>query len=194
MGKIVHLNKIKEFIRSVPVFRVRDIEIITGNRNYAHLILHKLEKRGEIKRVVKGWYSIYEDPIFSVFCFKPSYIGLHEALSLYNLWEQETNVIIITAKRIRSGIRKIFENNIILRRIKSEYLFGFDFINYRDFFIPVSDIEKTLIDFLYFKEKISKEIIKELVKRINKKKIHEYLKKYPNSFSKKVRKFISKFS
>lgn len=98
------------------------------------------------------------------------------------------------SKKIRSGIRKIFENNVILKRIKSKYLFGFDFINYRDFFIPVSDIEKTLIDFLYFKEKISREIIKELMKRINKKKMYEYLKKYPNNFSKKVKKFISKFS
>jgi predicted transcriptional regulator of viral defense system len=194
MGKIVYLNKIREFIKSVPVFRVRDVEIIVGNRNYAHLILYKLEKKGEIKRVTKGWYSIYEDPIFSVFCFKPSYIGLYEALSLHNLWEQETNVVIITARKIRSGIRKIFENNVILKRIEPKYLFGYDFINYRDSFIPVSDIEKTLIDFLYFKEKIPKETAKELIRKIDKKKVYEYLKKYPNSFRKKVKKFISKFS
>jgi predicted transcriptional regulator of viral defense system len=194
MGKIIYLNKIKEFIKSVPVFRVRDVEVIVGNRNYAHLILYKLEKRGEIKRVTKGWYSIYEDPVFSVFCFKPSYIGLYEALSLYNLWEQETNVIIITARKIKSGIRKIFESNVILKRIEPKYLFGYDFISYKDFFIPVSDIEKTLIDFLYFKEKIPNETTKELIRKTNKKKIYEYLKKYPSNFSKKVRKFISKFS
>jgi hypothetical protein len=39
------LNKIREFIKSVSVFRVRDIEIIVENRSCAHLILHKLEKR-----------------------------------------------------------------------------------------------------------------------------------------------------
>ena len=109
MGKIIYSNKIREFIKSVPVFRVRDVEIIVGNRNYAHLILYKLEKKGEIKRITKGWYSIYEDPVFSVFCFKPSYIRLHEALSLHNLWEQETNVIIITARKIRNGIRKFLK-------------------------------------------------------------------------------------
>jgi hypothetical protein len=49
MGKIIHINKIREFIKGVPVFRVRDIELLVGNRNYAHLILHKLSKREKLK-------------------------------------------------------------------------------------------------------------------------------------------------
>jgi len=46
MGKVIYLNRVKEFIKNTPVFRVKDIEILVGNRNYAHLILHKLARRG----------------------------------------------------------------------------------------------------------------------------------------------------
>jgi predicted transcriptional regulator of viral defense system len=192
MGKIIHINKIREFIKSVPVFRVRDIELLVGNRNYAHLILHKLTKRGEIKRVIKGWYSLYDDPIVSVFCFKPAYVGLQEALSLHNLWEQETNVVIITTKKVRVGIREILGNNVILRTIEPKYFFGFDSIRYENFFVPVSDIEKTLIDFVYFKESLARETLREIIKRIDKQKLIEYLKKYPSKFKQKVRK-LAKF-
>jgi len=188
MGKIIHINKIREFIKSVPVFRVRDIELLVGNRNYAHLILHKLTKKGEIKRVIKGWYSLYDDPIVSVFCFKPAYVGLQEALSLHNLWEQETNVVIITTKKVRVGIREILGNNVILRTIEPKYFFGFDLIKYENFFVPVSDIEKTLIDFVYFKESLARETLREIIKRMNKQKLIEYLKKYPSKFKQKVRK------
>ena len=192
MGKIIHINKIREFIKSVPVFRVRDIELLVGNRNYAHLILHKLAKKGEIKRVVKGWYSLHDDPIVSVFCFKPAYVGLQEALSLHNLWEQETNVVIITTKKVRVGIREILGNNVILRTIEPKYFFGFDLIKYENFFVPVSDIEKTLIDFVYFKESLARETLREIIKRMNKQKLIEYLKKYPSKFKQKVRK-LAKF-
>jgi len=192
MGKIIHINKIREFIKSVPVFRVRDIELLVGNRNYAHLILHKLAKKGEIKRVVKGWYSLHDDPIVSVFCFKPAYVGLQEALSLHNLWEQETNVVIITTKKVRVGIREILGNNVILRTIEPKYFFGFDLIRYENFFVPVSDIEKTLIDFVYFKENLARETLREIIKRIDKQKLIEYLKKYPSKFRQKVRK-LAKF-
>lgn len=188
MGKIIHINKIREFIKSVPVFRVRDIELLVGNRNYTHLILHKLTKKGEIKRVAKGWYSLYDDPIVSVFCFKPAYIGLQEALSLHNLWEQETNVVIITTKKVRVGIRELLGNNVILRTIEPKYFFGFDLIKYESLFVPVSDIEKTLIDFVYFKESLARETLREIIKRMNKQKLIEYLKKYPSKFKQKVRK------
>jgi predicted transcriptional regulator of viral defense system len=190
MGKMIHIKKIREFINTVPVFRVRDIELLVGNRDYAHLILHKLTKKEEIKRVVKGWYSLYDDPIVSVFCFKPAYIGLQEALSLHNLWEQETNVVIITTKKVRVGIRKIFNNNVILRRIEPKYFFGFDLLKYENFFVPVSDIEKTLIDFVYFNETLTKEALREIIKSVDKKKLKEYIEKYPKRLKDKIGKLV----
>jgi len=191
MGKIVHLSKIREFLKSTPIFRAKDIELIVKNRGYSSLILHKLAKRGEIKRVVKGWYSLHEDPVVSVFCFRPAYIGLQEALSLHEIWEQETNVVIVTARKVRAGIRNILNSNVILHRINQKYFFGFDLLKYGDFFIPVSDVEKTLIDLVYFNEIPGKDVLREIKKNVNKRKLGAYLARYPPKFRKKVQRTIS---
>jgi predicted transcriptional regulator of viral defense system len=184
MQKDKHITKIRDFIKRTSVFSSKDIERIVKDKNYAHLILNKLTKKGEIFRLAKGFYSAFNDPTFSVFCFKPSYLGLYDALSLRNLWEQETNTTIITTKRVRAGIRKILETNVIVKRIKSKYFFGFDYIKYDNLYIPVSDLEKTLIDLVYFKKPFTWQILKNLKNKINKKKILKYLKAYPNNFQK----------
>ncbi|MEM5870187.1 MAG: hypothetical protein QXR09_03430, partial [Candidatus Aenigmatarchaeota archaeon] len=142
--------------------------------------------KDEIKRVVKGWYSLYDDPIISVFCFRPAYIGLQEALSIHNLWEQETNVVIVSTRKIRTGVRKVFNSNVILHRIDEKYFFGYDYINYEKFFVPVSDIEKTLIDLVYFNEIPSKDVLVEIKKKLNKDKLNTYLKKFQPKFRERV--------
>jgi len=142
MRKDKHIAKIRDFIKRTPIFSSKDIERITKNKNYAHLILNKLTNRWEVFRFIKGFCTSFNDPTFSVFWFKPSYIGLYDALSLRNLWEQETNTIIITNKRVRSGIRKILDSNVIIKRIKPKYFFGLDYVKYDNFYIPVSDTEK----------------------------------------------------
>jgi len=190
MGKIIHVNKIREFLKTTPVIRVKDIELLVKSKGYSHLILHKLAEKGEIKRITKGWYSSHEDPIISVFCFKPAYIGLQEALSFHELWEQETNVVIVTTKKVRTGIRKILDSNVILHRIKQKYFFGFDYLEYENFFIPLSDIEKTLIDLVYFNEIPGKDVLKEIKKRMDKEKLKRYLKRFPVKFRERVQSLI----
>lgn len=190
MGRIKYLSKIREFLKKTPVISARDIEFIVASKEYAHLLLHNLTKKGEIYRLTKGYYSKEPDPILSVFCFKPAYLGLQEALSLHNLWEQETVPVIVTARKAREGIRHVLSNNVIIRRIPSKYFFGFELLKYGDFFIPVSDIEKTLIDLIYFKETPSKETLKEARKKVRRARLDSYLQHYPLEFRKIARKII----
>lgn len=192
MGKIKYMREVKAFIKNVPVFRSKDIEVMVRNKKYAHVALHNMIKNGEIRRITKGCYcySTYEDPILSVFCFRPAYIGLQEALSLHNVWEQETNVVIVTTKRARIGVREVFENNVIVHRINPKYFFGFDLLEYENFHIPVSDLEKTFIDLVYFGEIPDKEVIRILKKRIDVKKLKSYLKFYAKNLRMKVLKHL----
>jgi len=190
MGKIKYLSDIREFFKQTPVVATRDIRLITKKKNYSYLLIRNLIKRGEIKRITKGFYTIYEDPVLSIFCFKPCYIGLQNALSVHNLWEQETNVVIITAKKVRTSIRKIFSNNVILHRITPNLLFGYDLIKYGEFYIPVSDIEKTIIDLVYFNEIPDEKVISNIREVINIEKLKEYLRKYPERMKKKVLEII----
>jgi predicted transcriptional regulator of viral defense system len=186
MGKIIHLHKLREFLKSTPIFRAKDAELIVKNKNYSYLMLHNLVKKGEIKRITKGWYSFYDDPVVSVFCFKPAYIGLQEALSFYEIWEQETNVVLVTTRKVRVGVRKFLDSNVILHRISPKYFFGFDYLKYENFFVPISDIEKTLIDLVYFNEIPGKDVLKIIKKQMNEEKLKGYLKKFPQKFRKKV--------
>ena len=193
MGKIKYIDKVREFFKINPVVSISSIKkfINKKEKDYVYLLVNNLLKKNEIKRITKSFYTIYEDTSLIVFCFKPSYLGLQDALSIHNLWEQETNPIVITTKKVRNGVRKVFGNNAILRRISPRYFFGFEYKKDGDFYFPVSDIEKTLIDLVYFRQSIDKETIKEIKKRIDRKKLNSYLIKYPKRTRTRVLKVLN---
>lgn len=188
MGKIKYIDKVRKFFKESPVVDIESLRkfIKRKNKDYIYLLINNLLKKKEIKNITKGFYSSYEDPTLIVFCFKPSYLGLQDALSAHNLWEQETIPVVITTRRIRSGIRSVFGVNVMLRRLSKKYIFGFDYIQQGDFYFPYSDIEKTFIDMVYFKQPLDDEVIYEFKKKIDKKKLKVYLNKYPLIFRKRV--------
>jgi len=180
MGKKKY-NHVEKLFKKSPIISFSSIERIVGNQKseYAKHLIRNLIRKGRIKKITKGYYTVYDEVSLAVFCFKPAYLGLQDALSFHNIWEQETIPVIITTKKVRQGIRKIFGVNVLLRRIGKKYFFGFDYYKEGDFYFPYSDIEKTLIDMVYFRQKLSKELLDNFSKMINKKKLKMYAKKYP---------------
>jgi predicted transcriptional regulator of viral defense system len=77
-------------------------------------------------------------------------------------------------------------SSVLIHRIKPEYMFGSDYVKIDGLFLPVSDLEKTLIDFFYFKEPLDGDVLKKLRKEIDKEKLLIYLKKYPKKFRESV--------
>lgn len=190
MGKEKYQERIRELFNKSPVVSYNSIGRNIGKNKpeYTKQLIRNLIKKNKIKRIAKGYYTIHEDPSIAVYCYKPSYLGLQDALSIHNLWEQETIPVIITTKKIRQGLRNINNTNILLRRIDKKYLFGIEYIESakKNFYLPYSDIEKTFIDMIYFKENINKETLKTFKKIINKKKLSKYLKKYPKLIRNRV--------
>jgi len=186
MGKVKHMTAVLEFFQKTPIVSSKDMKLFVKKTGYSHLMAANLIKNGKIKRIVKGFYTTHEDPSLSVFCFRPAYIGMQEALSIHEVWEQETGTVIITAKKVKHSLIKVFGNNVVLHRIKPKYMFGFDIVKYGDFFIPVSDLEKTFIDMVYFNEIPDKETLKRIKRKINGKKLMEYLRKYHWKIKKRV--------
>ena len=186
MGKVVHLRKVLDFAKVTPVFRPRDVELIVKDRGYAHLLLHNLVGSGRLVRYFRGWYGLRDDPTLSVFTFKPAYLGLQEALSIRELWEQETVPVVITTLRVRTGIRSVAGGNLLVRHLAERYFFGYDFLKYGDFYVPVSDPEKTLIDFVYYNEAIGEEALEGLLKRANRAVLLKYLRPYPQALKRRV--------
>lgn len=191
MGAPKYLSKVESLFRKSPVVSSRSIARITQNPNYTKQLLRHLVQQGKIKRLTQGYYTAYDDASLAVFCFKPAYLALQDALSFHNLWEQETIPVILTAKRIRPGLRKILGSNVLLRRIEKKYFFGFGYYPQKEFYLPYSDIEKTFIDLVYFKQKISPDLLRLFQKKADPKKIKNYLRPYPARFSRTVLKLLA---
>ncbi|MDE1854249.1 MAG: hypothetical protein KGI38_10970 [Thaumarchaeota archaeon] len=190
MGKVVHLDEVRAFMGQTPAFRARDIELIVKNRAYALLLMHNLVKRGEVHRITRGWYSRLDDPVVTVFAFKPAYLGLQEALSLQGLWEQETNVILITPRAVRRGERSIMGSKVFVRKVDKKRFFGFEYLSQDGFAVPVSDVEKTLIDLVYFGETPDDEVLAEIRRRADIRRLSRYLEAYPGDFGRRVRSLL----
>lgn len=180
-----HVKKIREFLKNTPVANLQSISTLVGDKNYACVIMNHLLKRGEVKRITRGYYTTHDDPSLLVYCLKPAYLGLQDAMSLHNLWEQETSPIIITNRRVRSGIRRVMGHNVLVRRISKGHFFGYGHHRYGDLLLPVSDVEKTFIDMAYFGE-IGKHTVRRFKTKVDRKKLEEYLRKYPRGFKRKV--------
>lgn len=194
MGKQKYLREVESLFEKSSVVDAKSIARILRSKRkvkqYTKQLIRNLNLKGKIKRLTKGYYTIHNDPSLAVFCFSPAYLGLQDALSFHNLWEQETIPVIITARKIRQGVRKILGVNALVRRIDKKYLFGFEYNQQGNFYIPYSDIEKSFIDMIYFKEKLSEETVKEIKQKIDKKKLNAYLKNYPEKIRKKADKLL----
>ncbi len=192
MGKEKYLREIEGLFRRSPVVNANSISRVVRSKKqatqYDKQLIRNLILKGKIKRLTKGYYTVHDDPSLAVFCFSPSYLGLQDALSFHGLWEQETVPVIVTAKKVRPGIRDVLEVNVLIRRINKKYLFGIEYVRQGDFYLPVSDIEKTFIDMAYFKERMDKDLLENFRKRINMEKLKKYLQRYPEKIKIKVLK------
>jgi len=195
MGKEKYIRNIERLFEKSPVISSKTIERIIRSKNkktqYQKQLIRNMILSGKIKRLSKGYYTIHDEPALAVFCFRPAYLGLQDALSFHNLWEQETIPVIITANTARPGIRKVLDANVMIRKIDKKYLFGFDYHEQGKQYLPYSDIEKTFIDMIYFKEKLSHEAITNIKKKIDRKRLGSYLKHYPKAVQKRVMKGLS---
>lgn len=196
MGEVKYVDEVRKFFKESPVVGIASLKkfIPYRDKRYIYLLISNLLKKKEIKRITKGYYTIYDDASLIVFCFKPAYLGLQNAMSFHNLWGQETNPVVITTNNIRRGLRIIFGRNALLKRVPGKYMFGYEYYKYplenRDIYIPYSDIEKTFVDMVYFKQPLDEETIENFREKIDKKRLGGYLKMYPLKIRKRAMKLL----
>jgi predicted transcriptional regulator of viral defense system len=196
MGLSKYQEEIQALFKKSPVVDFASIERLIHNkdkniRQYTKILMRNLLLKKKIYRITKGYYSLHEDPSLFVFCVKPAYFGLQDALSAHALWEQETIPIILTTQHIRQGIRTIFETHVLVKRIEETHFFGIEYIQQGNFFLPFSDIEKTLLDMLYFRQRLDAPVLQEIKKKMDIKKLKKYLLSYPKEFRDDVSKILN---
>src|SRR3990167_1439905 len=155
MGREKYISDIMKLFEKSAVVDFASINRIVKNKKkasqYAKQAVRNLITKGKISKIGKGIYTSLNESSLAVFSFSSSYLGLQDALSFHNLWEQETIPIIITSNNVRKGIRKVLDANVMVRKIEKKYLFGFYYHEQGKQYLPYSDIEKTFIDMIYFK-------------------------------------------
>jgi predicted transcriptional regulator of viral defense system len=180
-----------EYFSKLKFFSFKDAKRFLLNmgssEDYVKLFLHNQIKRHNLFRIGKGFYTFQNNEAVIGFRFSPFYYGLEYALTIRNLWTQMASPVIITTRNVRSGRREIFGANVIIRKISKKMFFGYEYINYSGIFVPVSDPEKTFIDFFYFKTPFPKECRIKL----NKQKLKRYLKLCNPILRKRIEKFLS---
>ena len=138
---------------SRPVFTLSYLTKRGVPEKYAKVLIHRLVKRGVVHRVERGLYATVDDPIVvggnMVF---PSYISMYTALSLRGvLYQVPSTVQIVTTRRRKNKRVDFFGSVIEFYRIKREFFFGFEYIYFNGFEVPVASVEKAIIDIFYFK-------------------------------------------
>lgn len=171
-----------------PSFSIGDAKrLLPGiSGGYLDVLLHNLAKMGKIHRISRGFYSFHDDLQVVGFAFRPFYYGLQDAMSLLDIWEQETNPVVITPRKVVSGLRHFEGSNYVVHRIGRKMFFGHELMKYGEMWIPVSDAEKTFIDMVYFGQNIPKDMLTTFKRRIDKEKFSSYLAKCDGWLAKRV--------
>jgi predicted transcriptional regulator of viral defense system len=144
----------------VSMFSLRDIENLFPNAGVGTIKnnLTNWLKNGYIERLKRDLYACVEPvlesdiPDFYIAnkLYVPSYISLETALSLYNIIpEIAAQVTSVTTKPGRE-----FKNRhgvFIYRSCKKRAFTGYRIASFEGYKVLIADMEKALVDFLYFK-------------------------------------------
>ncbi len=187
MGTQKYRNAVEALIQKSPVVSFSSIKRIILSKNkvaqYPKQFVRNMIRQGKMRQLTKGFYTMHDDASLVVFCLQPAYLGLQDAMSHHNLWEQETIPIVITARNVRTGVRTVLGSRVLVRHLQPRYFFGVEHGE-----LPYSDVEKTLIDLVHFKQNIAPEVQRAFRRRVNRKKLKRYLKAYPAQLQATVRR------
>ena len=191
----------KNSLRDFPVFSIADIRVAHGD--FDRRRLSEWQKKGYIKKIVKGYYlfsevNIDEDMLSAIAnkIYKPSYISFETAMSHYRLIPE--NIYMITSASTRRTY--LFETPVArfsYRTLKPALFFGYSILPGG---IKMAFMEKAILDYLYinpsvltgddFSEfRINRE---EILSRLNKKRLTDYVHRFNHKrLSKRVKHFLS---
>src|SRR3989338_4946809 len=127
--KTIHLLKILE---RYALFTENDAsKIINKSPEYVKTLLYRLNKQNLIKRIEKGKYTLYDDPlIFSSQIVMPSYLSLWTAFRFYNMTQQQPFGLFVMCPISKKKLR--FQNSDIMF-FKTKHMFGYRKERYGDF-------------------------------------------------------------
>jgi len=158
--------------KGIRVFHVSALKSVSSLDSKAlSVALWRLERRGLIRRVARGWICFGDCSIPEIVkaVFPSAYLSLEWALHYHEVLDQEVRVVTLVwlgKTKVVQSREYLFE----LHKIKRELYFGF---NVKDM---IAEPEKALLDLVYFRGKIPPELNLEF---IDFSKLAAYAERYP---------------
>lgn len=173
------MTDLVEWAADRPLFTVNEAERALGmERPSLREKLSRLARRGDLKRIERGKYTVHDDPtIYATYVEIPSYVSFWSGLRFYDLTTQQpTRVQVVTATG-RTDLESV-------AFYYSGLMFGFGKRRYREFDVFVADRERLLIDCLTRRE-VSVTDLVELVEAVDTARTVEYAERFGRNATKK---------
>lgn len=188
-------KEFRRYFSKIPIFTFKDAKrylcMMGASEAYVKLFVYGQMKRRSLLRVGKGVYSYLDNEIAVGFAFRPFYYGLEFSMTLHRLWTQISVPVIITTTKAVPGIRESMGKRILIRRISEHMFFGIEYIEYNGMFVPVSDIEKTLIDFAYFNIDLNGDDTRTVLQKCSVRRLMEYARASNRKVEKRIEDILS---
>ena len=162
--------------------------------------IYELKKKGWLIPLKRGLYFVSDitsrgfvgaSPFVIASAFnKDSYISLDSALSFYNLFEQMLRTT--TSVTSQKSHRYTFQDNIYrYLHIKKDLYFGFKTEALEGYYIKIAELEKVILDYLYFRNDIYSidmliEKLERAQGRLDIDKLFGYAKKFPDATKRRL--------
>jgi len=195
--------EIKENLKKFIVISRRDI--LKVDPDFHDQRLSEWQKKGYIKKVVKGYYifsdlEVNESVLFIIAnkIFDPSYISLEMALSYYGLIPESVYGVTSATSR-KTYAFDSWLARFSYRKIKPELMFGYQLVDYKNYSFKIAEIEKAILDYFYINPRLKGEgdfyelrINKETFQgKVDMAKIERYLMHFDSkALVKRVNRFI----
>lgn len=187
MAKLVNWYIFERRLREkgLPLFSPLDIRRIFGvSKVSATFLIHRYTKKGFIKRLKRGLYTLYDTLVPDLYLanklYEPSYVSLEFALSFHRIIPETVyEITSVTTKPTRrfEALGKIFS----YQRIKKEAFTGYSVYRQRHIGAVLAEPEKAFVDLTYLRLRKKKEVLSRFVKeKINPARALRYAKLFNN--------------
>jgi predicted transcriptional regulator of viral defense system len=194
---------LKTQLKDYLIFSIKDIEKV--DLSFHKQRLSEWQKKDYVKKICKGFYifsdlEINEPTLFTIAnrVYEPSYVSLEMALSIYGLIPEAVyEVTSVTSRRSKNLKTPI--GNFIWRHIQPGLMFGYELREHKGHYYQIAEIEKAVLDYLYFNSKISDTLsfqgmrfnVQELKEKLNIEKFNKYLEAFNNkSLALRAKRFL----
>jgi len=200
MRNILNFIHFKNSLRDFPVFSIADIRAAHGG--FDRRRLSEWQKKGYIKKIVKGYYlfsdiEMNEGLLFAIAnkIYKPSYISFETAMSHYRLIP-ESIYMITSASTKRTSLFETPLARFSYRTIKPALFFGYSLLPGG---IKIAFMEKAILDYFYINPALRTEDDfaslrinrEEMLSRFNKKQLTDYMRRFSQKrLSKRMGHFL----